>query len=478
MRVTDIDTEILTRAGAGGRSGGGAVDARPLASKAAAQRPRELQPRADDAPTVDALDAYIRSIGATPILSREETFELAKRMETHNEAFRQAIYSIPGTAREVLKRWEARKSSGHVTAALAEGYRDGSGRDWSRAIDRSLSRLQPLVERREQLAARKSKRAQRELQQIDQEVETRLAAAGLAWELVRDIYERFSRVVEDRRAVRSGAARARLGMGVPPARETLRAAWREIDRLDSIKQTFVSHNLKLVVRVAREFRNLGVPYLDLIQEGNLGLIRAVEKFDYRRGFKFSTYAVWWIRQALIRAVQNHSRTVRAPSHMYEYQLRYRRIAENMRRKLRRNPTREEMAKQLEVTAETIDRIVSTMTPITSIHAVIGGTDDLVFEDTLEDETTADPVDSIDRDQLRSELEELLRTLEPRERQILEWRYSLEGEEGLTLAEIGDRIGLSRERVRQLEARALRKLRGVAEVRELDESLEGPLRRTE
>jgi RNA polymerase primary sigma factor len=477
MRVTDIDTEILTRTG-GGRSGGEAAEPRPSTKTRNVQRAAEPRARVDDAPTADALDAYIRSIGATPILSREETFELAKRMESHNEAFRQTIYSIPGTARAVLKRWEARKSSGHVTAALAEGYRDGSGRDWSRAIDRALARLEPLVQRREALMARTSTRAARELAQIDQEVEARLAAAGLAWELVRDIFERFSRLVDDRRAVRSGAARTRLGMRVPTAREKLESARRELEQLDSIKQVFVAHNLKLVVRVAREFRNLGVPYLDLIQEGNLGLIRAVEKFDYRRGFKFSTYAVWWIRQALIRAVQNHSRTVRAPSHMYEYQLRYRREAENLRRRLRRNPTREEMARQLQVTAETIDRIVSTMTPITSIHSVIGGTDDLVFEDTLEDETASDPVDSIDRDELREELEELLRTLEPRERQILEWRYSLEGEEGLTLAEIGDRIGLSRERVRQLEARALRKLRGVAEVRELDESLEGSPRRIE
>jgi RNA polymerase primary sigma factor len=476
MRVNDLDTNTLTRARESERRPTYSVGRSGAASKRRVTPP-EPRPR-DEAPTADALDAYIRSIGATPILSREQTFDLAKRMETNNEAFRQAIYAIPGTAREVLKRWEARKASGHVTAALAEGYRDGSGRDWSRVIDRALGKLQPLVERRETLAARSSARAARELAQIDQEVEARLASSGLAWDLVRDIYERFRKLVDNRRAVRSGSARARLGMGVPAARNQLETARKELDQLDRIKQVFVTHNLKLVVRVAREFRNLGVPYLDLIQEGNLGLIRAVEKFDYRRGFKFSTYAVWWIRQALIRAVQNHSRTVRAPSHMYEYQLRYRRLVEDLRRRLRRNPTREELAKALEVTPETVDRIMSTMTPITSIHAVIGGTDDLVFEDTLEDETTADPVDAIDREELRSELEEMLRTLEPRERQILEWRYSLEGDEGLTLAEIGDRIGLSRERVRQLEARALRKLRGAAEVRELDDSLEGPSTRFE
>jgi len=180
--------------------------------------------------------------------------------------------------------------------------------------------------------------------------------------------------------------------------------------------------------------------------------------------------VWWIRQALIRAVQNHSRTVRAPSHMYEYQLRYRRIVEELRTKLRRAPTREEIAKELDITPETFDRVVSTMTPISSIHAVIGGTDDLVFEDTLEDTKTVDPIEDIDRRELHMELEKILRVLDPRERRILEWRYSLKGEESLTLAQIGDRIGLSRERVRQLEARALRKLREQAEMRELDESL--------
>ncbi len=471
MRVTDMDSNI-SRSTGGARSEAAAPRRRARRAPAEGPARAAVARAATDAPTADALDAYIRSIGATPILSREETFDLAKQMETHNEAFRQAVYSIPGTARAVLDRWESRKRSGHVTAALAEGYRDGSGRDWSRVIDRALSKLEPLVDRRDVLAQRNSARAAREIGQLDSEIQGRLASSGLAWDLVREVFETFTGLVRDRRAIRSGVARKRLGVGVPTARERLDSARDELAMLDQIKQVFVTHNLKLVVRVAREFRNLGVPYLDLIQEGNLGLIRAVEKFDYRRGFKFSTYAVWWIRQALIRAVQNHSRTVRAPSHMYEYQLRYRRVVEELRRKLRRNPTREELAKALEVTPETVDRIVSTMTPITSIHAVIGGTDDLVFEDTLEDESPVDPVDAIDRRELRSELEDLLRTLEPRERQILEWRYSLEGEEGLTLAEIGDRIGLSRERVRQLEARALRKLRGTAEVRELEESLEG------
>jgi RNA polymerase sigma factor (sigma-70 family) len=434
-----------------------AMDARPIAS--AAPRPARTVPAARDAvsePAADALDAYIRSIGATRILSREETFEIAKCMETQEQAFRNALFEVPGTAAAVLDRWHERKNSGRVTALLSAGYRDTTGKDWSAHIDRVLGKLEPLVAERAKLW--ETSGSTRRIEALDDEVRARLFDAGLAWEVVHAIFGEFQKILSTPRAVRSGEARRRVGLGVREARTLVGQATRALELMEEAKQIFISHNLKLVVRVARDYRNLGVPYTDLIQEGNLGLIRAVEKFDYHRGFRFSTYAVWWIRQALIRAVQNHSRTVRAPSHMYEYQLRYRRVVEKLRTKLRRMPTREEIAEVLEITPETFDRVVSTMTPISSIHAVIGGTDDLVFEDTLEDTKAVDPVEDIDRRELHRELEKILRVLDPRERRILEWRYSLKGEESLTLAQIGDRIGLSRERVRQLEARALAKLR--------------------
>jgi RNA polymerase sigma factor (sigma-70 family) len=472
MNETDIEANTSTdRPDAS--SVASPMDSRPIASgKPPKPKARAATtPAARDAatePAADALDAYIRSIGATRILSREETFELAKCMETQEQAFRNALYEVPGTAAAVLERWYERKNSGRVTALLSAGYRDTTGKDWSTHIDRVLGKLEPLVAERDKLWAASG--SARKIAALDDEVRARLFDAGLAWEVVHAIYGEFQKVLSSPRSVRSGEARRRLGLGVRESRALVGQATDALELMERAKQTFISHNLKLVVRVARDYRNLGVPYTDLIQEGNLGLIRAVEKFDYHRGFRFSTYAVWWIRQALIRAVQNHSRTVRAPSHMYEYQLRYRRIVEVLRTKLRRTPSREEIAKELDITPETFDRVVSTMTPISSIHAVIGGTDDLVFEDTLEDQKTIDPIDDIDRRELHQELEKILRVLDPRERRILEWRYSLKGEESLTLAQIGDRIGLSRERVRQLEARALRKLREQAEMRELDESL--------
>jgi RNA polymerase primary sigma factor len=228
-----------------------------------------------------------------------------------------------------------------------------------------------------------------------------------------------------------------------------------------------------VVKNAKRYRNMGVPYIDLIQEANLGLIRAVEKFDYRRGFKFSTYAVWWIEQALIRAIQNHSRTVRVPSHIYELQLRYRRIQQRLRQRLGRLPQREEMAAALEVDLPALDRIVTSMKPIVSTQATLPGTDEFTLEDSLYDEDAADPVDSIDRFELGREVESVLAALDPRERKILEWRFGLDGEDPRTLAEIGQSIGLSRERVRQIESRALKRLSEEDQVQRLLASLDLP-----
>ena len=164
-------------------------------------------------------------------------------------------------------------------------------------------------------------------------------------------------------------------------------------RLEALKATFVAHNLRLVVTQAKRFRNMGVAFLDLIQEGNLGLVRAVEKFDHSRGFKFSTYAVWWIEQALIRAIQNQSRTVRVPSHIYELQIGQRRIERELRQRLGRVPTRDELAAALEIEPEVLDRVRASAIPNASLSAPVPGTDGMVFEDLLADEEATDPLEA-------------------------------------------------------------------------------------
>jgi len=404
----------------------------------------------------DALVAYIRSIARTPILSREEQFELAAALEKHREEFLAVVYSVPAIARAIVARWRLRKDGGYVTASLSAHHLDGSGRDLSAAIDKSLGAVEKLLA---PASARRGRtrtattRAARERQ-----LARALRKAELAFEVVVEAY----REVADHRA--PAARRDRSG---PLARAAVALAAH-----DEAKQRFVRHNLKLVVKFAKQYRGMGVAFLDLIQEGNLGLIRAVEKFDHHRGHKFSTYAAWWIHQAMIRAVQKHSRTVRAPSHVYDLQLRFKRAEKQLRGRLTRDPTRSDIAEELGLSAVEMDRLVSTMTPILSTHAPLAGTDSLTLDDALADETVRDPGDRLDARVVERAMHELLDDLEPRERAVLESRFGLGDEPVQTLQVIGQRLGLSRERVRQIEARALERLRRGGKADHLVALLEG------
>ena len=307
------------------------------------------------------------------------------------------------------------------------------------------------------LVASKSRRALQQRALLDAKIQKHLLGSNLSIDVVRAIYREFGELLRAPRSRPSAAKKRRLELNTPSARATMARADRAIELQDRAKQTFVSHNLRLVVKLAMQYRKMSVPFMDLIQEGNLGLIRAVEKFDYRRGFMFSTYAVWWIRQAIMRVIQNQSRTVRAPSHIWERQVRYRRIEADLRRRLGRGPLREELAEAMELPVDEIDRVVATMAPIKSTHAPIPGTDALTLDDSLADESVRDPIEEIDDVQMRREVGRILNALSPRERRIVELRFGLKGNVA-TLAEIGDEIGISRERVRQLEGRALMRLR--------------------
>jgi RNA polymerase primary sigma factor len=228
-----------------------------------------------------------------------------------------------------------------------------------------------------------------------------------------------------------------------------------------------------VVKIAKRYRNLGVPYLDLIQEGNLGLIRAVEKFEHQRGFHFSTYAVWWIAQAMVRAIQNHSRTVRVPSHMYDHQLRYKRVERELRQRLGRDPETDDLALALDLPLEIVDQVEATLRPNVSTQNPLPGTEDLTLENALTDPDAEHPGEAVGREQLRDALGGALGSLKDRERQILSWRFGIGGEEPQSYAAIGERLGLSRERVRQLAERGLRQLSTSEPVRRLAHAAAAP-----
>ena len=466
--MTDLDRDLQTRRAdePAEHSAGGEVSEAPRGARRAPPARVRRGRAAGDELARSALDHYVRSIAQIRVLSREETYELSRSMEASVEAFRGAMLSIPGTGLEVLERWRGRRRAGLVSAALSDHYRDGSGQDWGRVIDRTLAKLEPLIEERERLAGDQGTQAAPRRATLDAEIAGQLEAADIALSLLFEVAQSFRALLDAGRERASITARRRRGLTEPASRAALARAEEARDELEAVKRTFATHNLRLVVNQSKRYRNMGVPYLDLIQEGNLGLLRAVEKFDHRRGFKFSTYAVWWIEQALVRAIQNASRTVRVPSHVYELQLRSRRLTTELRQRLGRAPTRDEMAEALEVEPEVVDRVHASSLPIASTDAPIPGTDDLILEDVIADESVFDPVDGLDRDELRQVLESAVSTLDPREREILRARFAREDADIPTLEEIGQRMGISRERVRQLERRALTRLRDREDVRQI------------
>jgi RNA polymerase sigma factor (sigma-70 family) len=362
---------------------------------------------------------------------------------------------VPGAAFVLIERWEERGRAGRVSAPMSRHYRDRSGRDWSGSIDAHFQRLVALVGR----SPFPGKRVAALLDEVE-----------LDFRLLCDVYEELCS-----RASESLAARRRLGVANAAGSQNLSLAGRAYRSYRRLLWTFANHNLRLVAKCAGRFRGAGVSSMDLIQEGNIGLLRAIEKFDPDRGFAFSTYAVWWIQQTMIRAIQNQRRTVRVPSHVCEMQLRYRNASDALTRELGREPVPVELAAELELPLEQVDGLEATLAPIHSLHAPVQGCDSIALEDVLPDEEVADPIDLIGREHLRSAVEDLLSALGVRERKIIVWRFGF-GDDGrpMPLSEVGRRLGISRERVRQIEYSALCHLRHRIGVKGLQNCLESAL----
>jgi len=247
----------------------------------------------------------------------------------------------------------------------------------------------------------------------------------------------------------------------------LRAIDRVFSQYEEAKRTLSSANLRLVVSIAKKYRNRGLSFLDIIQEGNSGLMRAVDKYEYRRGYKFSTYATWWIRQAITRAIADHARTIRIPVHMIETMSRIRMAGKILLQRLGREPTVEEIAGEAEMSVDETRRVMKISKHPISLDRPIGDSEDSYFGDFLEDDAVDSPVASATQEMLKERIDAVLKTLSYREREIIKLRYGIGDGYTYTLEEVGRIFKVTRERVRQVEAKAIRKLQHPVRARKLE-----------
>ncbi|MCS5636829.1 MAG: sigma-70 family RNA polymerase sigma factor [Myxococcota bacterium] len=431
----------------------------------------ELDPGRERRP----LESYFQEIGGTRTLKREEEVYLAKDLEAATAYLRESLYAIPCSSRHVVERWDALRALSHTGAKLSESSGDEETGEIAARVERAVKRLRSLLEERVKKFDKAGENYSAALQKLDARISKEMHGAQLSLAVLVELRDTvLARSKEMRRTRKRTKRLAELEreVGVPRKRmlELANAVEDAHDQMTSVKNRFIEHNLKLVVAIAKDYRNLGLSFPDLIQEGNLGLIRAVEKFDHRRGFKFSTYAVWWIRQALVRAIQNHSRTIRLPSHVHDRLQRSQRVRAELTGKLGRDPTPAELAPALGSDTDSLEALDRLSREAISLESNVAGTEKRL-EDFVPDQGASLPDGGIDDDRMRTGVGTLIGALTPREQLILRLRYGLAGEEEHTLEQIGQSLGLSRERVRQLEARALKKLRETQPAQRLHPILE-------
>jgi len=453
----------------------------------------------------DPVRMYLTQMGEIPLLKRDEEIALAKKIEVTRKRFRRkvlecdyALCSVVETLKRVhtgelpfdrtvkvsltenLEKDKILQRMPHNLKTL-EHLLEQNRDDFTNSLDERFAEEQRRVSRRNlRIRRRKAVTLVEELSIRTQKVQPLMKKL----EQISMRMDELERQIEELKDLRSAREdRANLDKELRDLMMmTLEDAGTLRKRVEVVKKRFTEYeqskrdlsggNLRLVVSIAKKYRNRGLSFLDLIQEGNTGLMRAVDKYEYRRGYKFSTYATWWIRQAITRAIADQARTIRIPVHMIETMSKLRNVSKKLLQDLGREPTIEETAKAAGITIEETRRVLKISRHPISLDRPVGESEDSYFGDFIEDDGVESPVNAATHEMLKDKIDSVLKTLTYREREIIKLRYGLGDGYTYTLEEVGRIFKVTRERVRQIEAKAVRKLQHPVRSRQLEGFLDG------